>query len=156
MSKRRKTEAKIDFIKVMTLKDLRDKSTELAHTMEELSKPILDDLNLLPIIYEVFCNCMEKRFDAPAANSVYQRKKFLLVVMYLYSPRTLAGGKMRLGLRDELSRLLGLNAKTPISDNCSDVVTLYKTYRDFRRDVDLIYDAVVRKLQDMNLVFLVA
>lgn len=156
MSKRKKTETKIDFEKMLTLKDLRDKSIELSHTMEELSRPILDDLSLLPIIFDVFCNWLEKKPTPPVANSVYQRKKFLLVIMYLYSPRTLAGGKMRLGLRDELSRILGLNAKTPISDNCSDVMTLYKTYRDFRKDVDLIYDAVIRKLQEMNLVFLVA
>lgn len=55
--------------------------------------------------------------------------------MAIYSPRTLAGGKMRMGIRPIITKLFGLDAPTPISDNIRDVGILFRTDRVFRRDV---------------------
>lgn len=142
------TSAKFNMGKVMALKVLRDKSLELQKAMDELGEPSLDDLSLLPQIYDAYLNVFRKRGCPQKATQVYHRKKFLLIVLYLYSPKTLAGGKMRVGLRDRLSELFGLSASTPVSDNCSNVVFQYNHYRDFRRDVEIIYNEITATLGD--------
>ena len=38
---------------------------------------------------------------------------------------------MTAGLREEMSRVLGIQSKSTISDNCADVVFLYQNYGDF-------------------------
>lgn len=132
----------------MALQKVRNKMLELSSKMDELGEPILEDLDLLPIIYETYLDFFRNRGWQDKANKVYHRQKLILIVLYLYSPRTLAGGKMRIGLRDKLTELFGLSAKTTISDNSAHAVHLYQHYRDFRRDVDLILTDVVNNLGD--------
>ena len=56
--------------------------------------------------------------------------------MYLFSPSSLAGGKMTAGLREQMSRVLGVQSKSTISDNCTDVVFLYQNYGDFSVELE--------------------
>lgn len=134
--------------KVMALQKVRNKMLELSCKMDELGEPMLDDLSFLPTIYETYLEFFRKRGWQDKANKVYHRQKLILIVLYLYSPRTLAGGKMRIGLRDKLSELFGLSAKTTISDNSAHAVHFYQHYRDFRRDVDLMLTDIVNALGD--------
>lgn len=135
--------------KVMALKAIRDKSLELNNALTELGEPMLHDLSLLPKIYNAYLRVFERRGCPEKAQQVYNRKKFLLIALYLYSPMTLAGDRMRLvGLRDKLSELFGLNTSTPISDNLAGLALNYNTYRDFRRDVNIIFDEILTELKD--------
>lgn len=134
--------------KVMALKAIRQKSLELLQVSNELGEPMLDDLSLLPRIYDAYLNVFKRRGCLEKASQVYHRKKFLLIALYLYSPKTLAGDRMRVGLRDKLSELFGLTTSTPISDNCANILFDYEKYRDFRRDVDIIFNEIVAVLDD--------
>jgi len=140
--------AKINIGKVAALKKLREKVIELSDVMEELGEPILDDLSLLPRIYEAYKRVFSRRGCPDEAMAVRNRKKFLMVVLYLYSPKALAGDRMRMGLRKQVSELFGLTTSTPISDNCSGLIVQYHAYADFRRDVDLIFKEVFDTLPD--------
>ncbi|MGN1172834.1 MAG: hypothetical protein ACI4SO_03495, partial [Muribaculaceae bacterium] len=53
-----------------------------------------------------------------------------------------------IGLRDKLSDLFKLNARTSISDNCSDIVFMYYNYRDFRRDVELLFNEMTNAIPE--------
>lgn len=134
--------------KVMALKAIRKKSLELLRASDELGEPLLEDLSLLPRIYDIYLGVFKKRGCPDKALQVYHRKKFLLIALYLYSPKTLAGDRMRVGLRDKLSELFGLTTSTPISDNCANIIFNYEKYRDFRRDVDIIFNEIVAALDD--------
>lgn len=105
-----------------------------------LSTPLLDDLSLLDGLYRVYLGVYARRGDPQAAFKVYNRRKFLLCVLYLYSPRTLVGGKARPGLRQSLARIFGLNSPTPVSDNCMNLLFHYERYLDFRRDVTILFE----------------
>lgn len=144
--------AKINIGKVAALKKLRDKVRELSDTMKELGEPILDDLALLPTIYEAYKRVFQRRGCPDDVTSVRNRKKFLMVVLYLYSPKALAGDRMRMGLRKKVSELFGLTTSTPISDNCAGLIVQYRAYADFRRDVDLIFQEVLNTLEDKLIV----
>lgn len=141
--------SKFNMGKVLTLKVLRDKAIELQRALDELGKPALDDLSLLPAIYEAYLSVFRRKGCEQRATKAYHRKKFLLVALYLYSPKTLAGGKMRVGLRDRMADLFGLNGRTAISDNCSNLLLSYNHYADFRKDVEEIYSEVVKTIGEV-------
>lgn len=145
--------AKINIGKVVALKKLREKVNELSEVMKELGEPILDDLALLPTIYEAYKRVLQRNGCLDDVASVRNRKKFLMVVLYLYSPKALAGVRMRrMGLRKKMSELFGLTTSTPISDNCAGLIVQYHAYADFRRDVDLIFQEVLDSLDDKLIV----
>ena len=82
-----------------------------------------------------------------------QRKKFIFIILYLYSPSSLAGDKMASGLRNELSNVLGIQAKSTISNNCADLVFLYQyNYMNFRNDVEFIYNKILSWLKIYGLI----
>ncbi len=141
-------DTKINMGKVAALKSIRDKVLELTQFIEELGEPILTDLTLLPQIYAAYCRVFERRGLPEDAKLVRNRKKFLVVVLYLYSPKALAGDRMRVGLRKAVSELFGLNTSTAISDNCAGLMVQYNVYSDFRRDVDIIFNEVLSSLPD--------
>lgn len=109
-----------------------------------LLTPRMDDYSALPGIYAEFLSTLNLNPNVPL--SVYNRKKFLLIVLSLYSPGALAGGRLAPGLRRELARLLNLGCGTPISDNVPTLLFCYRHYRDFRRDVCEAYAAIGKSL----------
>lgn len=145
-------EAKINMGKIAALKTMRKKVLELSQIFEELGEPILTDLALLPTIHEAYKRVFARRGCPQDAMLVRNRKKFLMVVLYLYSPKALAGDRMRMGLRKKVSELFGLTTSTPISDNCAGLIVQYHAYADFRRDVDLIFQEVLNTLEDKLIV----
>ena len=70
-----------------------------------------------------------------------------VIILFLYSPSTLAGGKMKNGLRDKLAEVLGVNAQTTISNNCNNLVFSYQLYKYFRQDVDWIYGEMMERIK---------
>ena len=81
------------------------------------------------------------------SGNVTQRKKFIFIILFLYSPSTLAGGKMKNGLRDKLAEVLGVNAQTTISNNRNNLVFSYQLYKYFRQDVDWIYGEMMERIK---------
>ena len=145
--------AKINMGKIAALKTMRNKVLELSQIFEELGEPILTDLALLPTIHEAYKRVYARRGCPQDAMLVRNRKKFIMVVLYLYSPKALAGDRMRMGLRKIISELFGLTTSTPISDNSASLIIEYNAYADFRRDVDLILNEVFEALPDESFVF---
>lgn len=123
--------------RITALKRIRDKIDEIRSTMIELSEPILTNWALLPALYQLFQALFSKRH---IKQPIYHRQKFLFVALFLYCPSALAGGRIPQGFRKVLASTLGLNATTTISDNCSGLLVLYRSYPDFRRDADLYYE----------------
>lgn len=140
---------KLNIGKVAALKTLRNKMQELADIMNELGEPILSDFSLLPKIYDAYKRVFERRGCPEDAMMVRNRKKFLMVVLYLYSPTALAGDWMKRGLRKKVSELFKLTTSTPISDNCAGLIVQYNAYADFRKDVDLILQEIFTSMPDV-------
>lgn len=144
------TEATINIGRVRAAINLHNEIDELQSQWNELTEPMVRDLSLLPILYNLYLQMYERRGMLDKANKVYNRQKFLLVVLYLYSPRTLAGGKMVVGLRRKLTELFGLSASSTVSDNITDLVFNYDKYIDFRKDADMIYREMRDALNTMQ------
>lgn len=126
--------------KILALQTLHNSYQTLSERLEEMSQPILTDWNIIPELYELFKSVFANR---PQNNQVYLRQKFLFTTLYLFCPNVLVGEKMPRGFRPILARIFNLKSGTPISDNCSGLLILYKSYIDFSRDVGIFYNAVM-------------
>ena len=142
----------LDFNKIIRLKKIRIEKSELSEEENTLASPILRDKSLIRDTCKIFVELLNERGCPPNIDSVTQRKKFIFIILYLFSPSSLAGGKMTTGLREEMSRVLGVQSKSTISDNCADVVFLYQNYGDFSGDIEYLYTKIVNRLRFKGLI----
>lgn len=141
-----------EFSIISELKTIREQKSRLSEIEQELSVPLLNDLSHILIIYEWFCDIQGNR-NLPGRNeNVHIRKKFIFLILFIYSPSTLAGGRMPVGLRDAIAETLGLKDITFISHNVETVVFMYQNYRDFRRDIEYLYTEIINRLKLKGLI----
>ena len=129
------------FSEIAEIKSIREQKSKLSEREKELTEPILTDLDMIGMLYRWFQEIISQK-EIFRSGNVTQRKKFIL-----YSPSTLAGGKMKNGLRDKLAEVLGVNAQTTISNNRNNLVFSYQLYKYFRQDVDWIYGEMMERIK---------
>lgn len=108
---------------------------------ELATSPRLKDLALIPKIYEIFKGIKGGNI------TVNDRKVFIFVVIYLYSPNKFLGGKMPQGLRRAIVRATKVNCASVISATCTELMVLYTTYSDFRCGVNELLNRVMERLE---------
>lgn len=116
-----------------TIKKIEQARTALREAFafnESVTYPKLNDLALIPQIYELF----EKMKGGKI--KVNDRKEFIFVVIYLYAPNKFFGGKMPQGLRRAITKATKVSCASVISVTCTELLVLYTTYQDFRHNVD--------------------
>lgn len=136
-----------EFSSIVELKSIREQKSRLSERENELAQPMLTDLSMIPRIYEWFKDILSARDCPPRLESVTQRKKFLFIILFLYSPSTLAGGRLQNGVRAALREVFPEVAPCVISNNISDITFIYQQYKDFRKDVEEIYEGIWRRLE---------
>lgn len=134
------------FSEIAEIKSIREQKSKLSEREKELTKPILTDLDMIGMLYRWFQEIISQK-EIFRSGDVTQRKKFIFIILLLYSPSTLAGGRMKNGLRDKLAEVLGVNAQTTISNNRNNLVFSYQLYKYFRQDVDWIYGEMMERIK---------
>lgn len=141
-----------EFSAILELKSIREQKTRLSEREQELSEPILGDLRLIQEIYVWFKEFLSGINCAPNSESVTQRKKFLFIVLFLFSPSVLAGGRLPIGIRMELAKIFPNVSPCVISNNIADVSFIYQQYKEFRQDTDYLYTEIVNRLKFKGLI----
>lgn len=134
------------FSEIAEIKSIREQKSKLSEREKELTEPTLTDLNMIETLYGWFQEIISQK-EMFRLGNVTQRKKFIFIILFLYSPSTLAGGKMKNGLRNKLAEVLGVSAQTAISDNRNNLVFSYQLYKYFRQGVDWIYGEMMKRLK---------
>ena len=125
---------------IETIKRIEKARTTLRQAIvdnEIATSPKLKDLNLIPKIYKVFEELKGKEIK------VNDRKEFIFVVIYLYSPNKFFGGKMQQGLRRAITKATKVTCASVISATCTELMVLYTTYSDFRQGVDELMNKIL-------------
>ena len=117
-----------EFSSIVELKSIREQKSRLSEREQELSSPILTDISLITEIYEWFKEILSGMACPPNPDSVTQRKKFLFIVLFLFSPSVLAGGRLPNGIRAEISGVFPDVSPCVISNNIYDVSFIYQQY----------------------------
>lgn len=134
------------FSSIMELKSIKELKSQLTKREAELSVPLLTDMSIIPQIYDWFKEIMSELNLPPNPESVSQRKKFLFIILLIFAPEVLAGGRMPNGIRSELAKLFPKISPYTISHNISDISFLYKHYKDFRQDIEYAFNGIICKL----------
>ena len=141
-----------EFSAVSELKSIREQKSRLSEREQELTKPILKDLDLISVIFGWYCelkgNCGLPERRAGASF----RQEFIFIILFLYSPSTLVGGKIAKGVRNILAEILGFKSPTGISNLCVDVTFYYSNYKEYRADIDYLYTEILNRLKIKGLI----
>lgn len=136
-----------EFSSIVELRSIREQKSRLSEREQELASPILTDLSLIPEIYDWFKELLAGMDCPPNPESVIQRKKFLFIVLFLFAPSVLAGGRLPNGIRAEIAGVFPDVSPCVISNNIADVSFIYQQYKDFRQDIEFIYNQVLERLK---------
>lgn len=99
-----------------------------------LLAPKVSDLGLIGGVHEWYRReAAERSFRA---DGTANNKQFVFLVLYLYSPASLVGGRISKGLRRAIAAALGIRAATAVYKMRSVAVSWYGTYPRFREEVD--------------------
>ena len=97
----------------------------------------LTDLTLIPRLYEEYkALAVRRRFCSDTRS--HNHKQFLIVLLMLYCPEAIFGGKIRRDFRDMVAS--ALNVKGHIVYSMRDRAAVwYRNYPGFREEVDIAY-----------------
>ena len=134
---------------IIQMESLQKKKQQILEEERKLLRPTLTDVALIGNIYDMFLTAMhELHPKVRELNNTIQRSKFIFIILYLYSPETFCGRKMkRGGIREKIAKVTGCK-KTLISHNCRNVKMYYYVYSDFHADVDAVYEKILRRLEE--------
>lgn len=141
-----------EFSTISELKTIREQKSRLSERENELSAPALYETELIPVIYGWFGEILNGMDFPPLIESVNQRKKFIFIILFLFAPSVLAGGRMPNGLRDMIAEAINLKNVTFISHNIETVVFLHQHDKYFRKDIEYIYTEIVNRLKVEGLI----
>lgn len=136
-----------EFSSVAEIKNIREQKSRLSEREAELVKPRLTNLELIPTIYDMFKEVLCV-IGLPSRGRIIQRKEFLFIVLFLFVPSVLAGGRIPNGVRKALENVFPKVRPCTISNNIADVAFLYQQYKYFRSDVNIIYNEILNRLKE--------
>lgn len=135
------------FSSISELKHIREQKSRLSEREAELVSPILTNLEFIPYIYELFKNIV-RTINIPPREKIIQRKEFLFIILFLFVPSVLAGGRIPNGVRKSLEHVFPKVKPCTISNNIADVFFLYQQYKYFRSDINIIYKEMLKRLEE--------
>lgn len=136
-----------EFSSIAEIKNIREQKSRLSEREAELVSPILTNLESIPYIYELFKNIV-RTMKIPPREKIIQRKEFLFIILFLFVPSVLAGGRIPNGVRKSLEHVFPKVKPCTISNNIADVFFLYQQYKYFRSDINIIYKEMLKRLEE--------
>lgn len=136
-----------EFSSIAEIKNIREQKSRLSEREAELVSPILTNLESIPYIYELFKNIV-RTMNIPPREKIIQRKEFLFIILFLFVPSVLAGGRIPNGVRKYLEHVFPKVKPCTISNNIADVFFLYQQYKYFRSDINIIYKEMLKRLEE--------
>lgn len=136
-----------EFSSIAEIKNIREQKSRLSEREAELVSPILTNLESIPYIYELFKNIV-RTMNIPPREKIIQRKEFLFIILFLFVPSVLAGGRIPNGVRKSLEHVFPKVKPCTISNNIANVFFLYQQYKYFRSDINIIYKEMLKRLEE--------
>nr|DAI53189.1 MAG TPA: hypothetical protein [Caudoviricetes sp.] len=130
---------------ITRIKSLNETKQSVAEEERLLSSPIVTDLSMVETVFQY---CLDAYFELHPNNKLrHSSRRVLFVMMFIFSPKTLAGAKIAVGVRDKLAALYHAQPQN-ISYYVRNLMFFYNVYMDFQSDVDYIFAEVYKKLRE--------
>ena len=99
------------------------------------------------MLYKWYCELSGCCEESGGLNTD-QKGQFLLVILFLYSPIALVGGRIVNGVRDKLAQLFGFTSPSAVSNLCKSINSFYSTYKGYRKNVNQLCDEFMSRLKE--------
>ena len=110
-----------------------------------LTSPRIKDLGKMGEMYQLFSEALLRRENDANPKGHMERRKFLLIAAFFFSPEALAGRKMRQGVRDTMASVTGITPQL-VCRQFRQALFYYETYMDFKRSVDVLLEDILSLL----------
>ena len=131
---------------IVNVETTHRRKVALERDEKELTAPIIADYTKMGEIYEIFAEELLSKTDIKL-GSIESRRIFIIIVTRLFCPISFTGRNLKRGIRDQMARVLGIEASV-ISHDFKILTFHYKRYRDFRSMVDKIYESIMDVLSE--------
>ena len=125
--------------KLYVIKKIREDKKKLTQLEKEVIDPVLTEIELIPEIYNMFCEIHDKK----DVKSSLKQKEFIFLILLFFSPESLLVYKTKKGIRNKIAIVLHLKEPVQVSKRIPEVLFQYEKYQDFRDDVNLSYHCIL-------------
>ena len=126
---------------ILELRKIKECRDALKEREIELVEPTLGDTSLLQVIHTI----IKQEYSKNKRLHRYDEKEyFIAIIIFLYSPKSYMGDKIRVGIRDEIAKVLDTSPER-ISNIFRIVRDWVIVYTEFRRGVEYLYSKVVNE-----------
>lgn len=135
-----------DLFKIGELLSVHTQKSELERKEAELTNPMLTNKEYISLIFEWYCElsgCNGRVCDLDTDNKM----KFLIIILFLYSPVCFTGRRIVNGIRNILMELFGYKSSSGVSNHLKIAVYTYCTYKQFREEVNVLYPEIQNRLK---------
>ena len=137
---------------ITEIKRIRTEIKKMIERKKALTAPVITDLSLMPLVYSLFRKMVDKSHFTWKYKETDRRKIFVFIALCLYSPESLAGWKIRQGLRKEIAKVTGVRTLSAISNNRADAIGYYCQYANFEASMKILLREMVEELRKKELV----
>ena len=128
---------------ILELRKIKECRDALKEREIELVEPTLGDTSLLQAIHTI----IKQEYSKNKRLHRYDEKEyFIAIIIFLYSPKSYMGDKVRVGIRDGIAKVLD-TSPARVSNIFRIVREWIIIYTEFRRGVEYLYSKVLDKLQ---------
>lgn len=128
---------------ILKIKEARIEVQKALFEENRYCQPQLTDLSKIPELYQDFIKIVETK----KCSDSDKKRFFIFIIVYLYAPKRLFGGRMTTGLRRAIGKALNMHAHSTVSDYCTSLLIMYLQYKDFQ---DTINDILVELLKGIK------
>ena len=136
-----------DFSCISEIREIRRMKSALSERETRLSRPTLRDYAMIPALYAWFNEIMDGD-EGGQPGKACARMKFIFIILFLYAPGALAGGKMPDGLRAAIARTIPGISPCVISNNKKTSTFYYDVYNRYKEELLDIYGKLVCRMRD--------
>lgn len=140
-----------EFLEIEELKSIHEEKNRLIKREMALSTPVLTHLEYIPMLYKWYCELSGCSEESGGLNAD-QKGQFLFVILFLYSPIALVGGRIVNGVRDKLAQLFGFTSPSAVSNLCKSINSFYTTYKGYRKNVNQLCDEFMSRLKENGII----
>lgn len=135
------------FKQINDISETKEALRRLQMEYNVLITPVLNDISLIPAIYEWYKEIsIDTDINNRDSRTVFMQC-FIFIVVLFYSPQSLVGGKLLIGIREKLAILLQYNSPTSISNVIPNLMFFYNNYQSYRDRINTAFEYISDKLK---------
>ncbi|WP_294470918.1 hypothetical protein [uncultured Bacteroides sp.] len=139
------------FQKVYDLEVICKQEAELKEMKKKLEVPLLTDKEYIPMIIKWICELSAENLKSDSFISDI-KKVSIFIILYLYSPISLASRKMESGFRSLFAKELAYKSPSGVTNHLTNDLLFQHKQHPIGREIDRIYPEIIKRLKEKEII----